>query len=337
MAKIQTFLGVVVAYLLARTWLAFRDPEKLEWEVVFPPIDVAVISMLIWLGNRDPLSNVSLLYFFPLAQAAGTLNLRWSVAVALMVVVGAALATHGLKSEEPFNAFFRYFFILVMGSLITLLARAAASLREELGVAKDRNRIALEMHDGVQGHLVTIARQLELVEHIAEPNPARAKLIAAEARESTRLAADELRYLVQRMRAPSLAEGFIPALRQFTHNQATRNEIEYAFSVTGEAKELSREGEHALFRIAQEALNNILRHANATRIEVNLAFGEGVTLQVCDNGTGFEPDLDSPGLLGMQRRAEAVGGHLTIHSDSNGTKVEIVLQTPYFSSVQEME
>lgn len=318
--KIESFLVLVIAYLLARTVVAFRDPPKLAWEYVFPPIDVAVVSVLIYLGNRDPLSNIALLYFFPLAQAAGTLNVRWASAVALMVIAGVALATHGLHSEEPFNAVFRYYFIFVLASLVTLLARASASLREQLGVARDRNRMAMEMHDGVQGHLMAVSKQMELVEKLAPSNPDRAAAVAAESRETARLAADELRYLVQRMRAPSLAEGFVPALQQFSHNQASRHGLEHRFDVLGDPSPLSQEAEHALFRIAQEALNNVLRHSQATRVDFELDYREvsNVSLSVRDNGIGFQPDWASPGLAGMRQRAAEVGGTLGIESSPSG-------------------
>lgn len=323
MSSIEGFLVIVGLYLIVRTWLAFRDPPKLNWEFVFPPIDIAVISALMYLGNRDPLSNISLLYFFPLAQAAGTLSLRWSLTVGVMVVAGAALATHGLQSAEPFNAFFRYFFILVMGSLMTLLARAAASLQAELGIARDRNRMAMEMHDGVQGHLVTLSRQLELIERSAEANPGRAVEIAREARDSSRLAADELRYLVHRMRSPSLEQGFVPALRQFVHNQAERNGIEINFVTEGEPQPGQADVEHALFRIAQEALNNVLKYSGATAVKVDLTFMPGETkLLVKDNGRGFDPlKASEGGLTGMAARAEAVRGQLTIQSSEEGTTI----------------
>lgn len=224
---IQRFLVLVVTYLLIRTWLAFKDPPRLKWEYVFPPIDVAVVSILIYLGERDPLSNIGLLYFFPLAQAAGTLNTRWVAAVAAITLAGAALATHGLRTTEPFNVAFRYFFIFVLGSLVTILARAAASLREQLGIARDRSRIAMEMHDGVQAHLMTLSKHFELVEHLADSQPARVAELAAEGGSTARLAADELRYLVNRLRAPSLTQGFIPALKGFVHNLSARHNLEY--------------------------------------------------------------------------------------------------------------
>jgi len=323
--QIQAFLWVVIAYLLIRSWLAFRDPPKLQWEYVFPLIDVAIVSLLIYMGNRDPLSNIGLLYFFPVAQAAGTLNTRWVAAVAGLCLVGTYLATHGLRTDEPYNTAFRYFFIFVLGSLFTLLARAGASLREQLGIARDRNRIAMEMHDGVQAHLMTLSKQLELAEAMASARPERTAELAREGSETVRLAADELRYLVNRMRAPALERGFVPALRTFVDTVCTRHGLTYEFNLEGDEAQLSRRTEHAAFRIAQEALTNAVRHARASRIRVTVLFADRrVTLKVQDDGVGCDPNLVSEGLDGMRRRARDVGGDFKLSNDS-GTTVEAVL------------
>ena len=304
-----------------------KGSPRLQWEYLFPPIDVAIVSALIWLANRDPLSNIGLLYFFPLAEAAGTLKIRWSLAVAAMVLAGAAFATHGLRSEEPFNAAFRYFLIFVVGSLITLLARASASMREQLGVARDRKRIAMEIHDGVQGHLTTISKQLELTQLLVSSDADRAIELVVEGQETARLAADELRYLVSRMRAPALAQGFVPALRAFLDRIASRHGLAYTFEVEGADLEICVESEHAAFRIAQESLTNVVRHANARAVDIRLILThETVELRINDDGTGFDSESKSDGLDGMRQRAESVRGRLSVTSRLGvGTSVEATL------------
>lgn len=325
-ANIQVFLVLVATYFIVRTILAFKDPRTLPWEYVFPPIDVAIVSMLIWMGTGDPLSNIALLYFFPLAQAAGTMNTRWVAAVAAMILLGAALATNMMKTDEPFNVAFRYFFIFVIGSLVTMLARAGAHIREQLGIARDRNRMAMEMHDGVQAHLMILSKQLELAKNVALANPSRAAQLAQEGSETARLAADELRYLVNRMRAPSLDRGFLPSLRTFVDTFCTRQGLVYTFEVTGTEKFLARETEHAAFRIAQEALTNAVRHAEATKLDVNVDFSDTeMRMTIADDGKGFDTSMESEGLDGMKRRAKSVGGVFTISNTHPGTKLEACL------------
>lgn len=328
---IWTLVGVVVVYLAVRTWLAFRDPAWLDWELVFPPIDVAVVSLFIFLGNRDPLSNVALLYLFPLAEAAGRLSWRWSTAVGAMVLVGAALATRGMQSEDPFNTAFRYYFLIVVASLIAALANAGARVLSILEVARDRERIAMEMHDGVQGHLVGVSAQLELVERLASRDPQRASAIAAGCRETTRLAADELRFLVQRMRAPSAEQGFLTGLRQFAHHLTERAGLDLVFDVEGEPSDLSPDWENAFFRTAQESLTNIVRHARAKRVEIRLQYSpQSLRMQIVDDGRGFDPDDPAhrdgthAGLDGMRKRLASLGGTVDVRSEvGRGTKITV--------------
>lgn len=328
LGKLMVAVPAICLYLLVRTALAFRPPAWLNWEYVYPPVDVALVSLLIWLGNRDPLSNVALLYLLPVAEAAGTLKVRWAAAVAFFAFVGVALATHGLQTDEPFNTWFRYFLLLILASLITSLGAAAAKLREQLGVARDRNRIALEMHDGVQGHLITAASQLELAQHLLRPNPDRASEVLGETREGVRQAADELRFLVQRLRAPSLAQGFLPSLKQYAHHFCSRNGLDLTFEVLGEEAALGPERENALFRIAQEALSNIVRHARASSVRLELRFEPGrVRLTVEDDGVGFEAgrvpeDGSHAGLESMSQRAREAGGSASIsRREEGGTRV----------------
>jgi signal transduction histidine kinase len=318
----------IIGYLAMRSWLVLTRPNLVQWDFVFPPIDIAIVSFLIWLGRLDPLSNVGLLYLFPIAQAAGTLNLRWSFVVAGMVLLGAAISTRGLASPEPFNTFFRYFFIFVFGSLITLLALSSAEIREQLGVARDRNRLAMEIHDGIQGHLMTITKQLELASQLTKRSPARCVELLLEGQESSRLAADELRYIVNRMRSATLSGGFVPALKSYIHTACARQSLAYSFDVTGEERPLPVEVEHAAFRIAQEALTNVIRHSKSKTVSIRVSYlDKDLELRIADDGVGFNAELASDGLEGMKLRALERGGHLAIDSGSHGTLVAVRLSS----------
>lgn len=319
---------LALAYLGIRAVLAFRDPPGLRWEYVFPPIDVAIVSLFMWRGDQSPIGHSTLLYFFPLVEAAGTLSVTWSVSVAGMVVLGAALASNGFHTVEPFPTVFRYYFFIIVASLAAFLARASATYRQMASVAEDRNRIALEMHDGVQGHLVTIATQMELAARLADRDASQTASIARESRESARLAADELRYLVQRLRSPSLADGFLSSLREFANNICSRHNLNLDFRVVGQSRPLSPEVENALFRIAQEALTNTIKHAGASQVSVHFAFNDHrVNLEIADNGRGIVSTTDSTsnrnGLDSMKARAIALRGNTDVTSTDAGTTVSV--------------
>lgn len=350
--RIQTVLGrhaiehlrpvvaMTLLYMVVRTWIALKDPPRMKWEYVFPPIDVLVISLILYLSNRGPMSNLSLLFFLPIVEAAGSLKVRWSAAVGLMVVAGQAFSTYSadnlpnlanvamaeLWRQEPLNVVFRLFFLVLISSLMGYQAVIAAELKEKLGVAADRNRIALEMHDGVQGSLINLASSLELISHVAPNDGAKAAEIARDSRETARQAADELRFLVQRLRGPALTQGFIPALRQYAHNICERRGLRLEFTVDGEERSLHADIENALFRIAQESLNNIVKHADACRVDLSVAFEpEHLRLRVKDDGKGFDPGRieENVGLQSMQERVSRLGGSLAV-SSMPGVGTEIV-------------
>jgi signal transduction histidine kinase len=339
MLSLQPVILLTLVYLVIRTWLAWRDPKWLNWEYAFPPIDILIVSTFLYLSHRGPMSNISLLYFLPMISAAGSLNVRWAATVGAMAVFGTAFSSFTATESdfpigdmtpaeilraEPLNATFRLYFLLVLSSLMAFQAAIAAGLKERLAVAADRNRIALDMHDGVQGHLITLAQQLELMGRVAERNPARAAELAREGRETTRLAADELRFLVQRLKAPTMGDGFGPALRQYAHNFCTRNGLKLEMEVSGEEENLDPDAENALFRIAQEAMNNVVKHANASLVTVTIAYSPAaIQVTVQDDGNGFAPGVaEGVGLEGMQARARGVEGETVIDSaPGKGTRV----------------
>ena len=325
---------VVMCYLSIRTYLAFKDPPWLKWDLVYPPIDVAIVSLFLFFADSNPLSNIALLYFLPIAEAAQTLKVRWAAAVALMTIVGSILASLNTPIEEwtPFNITFRFFFLVLMSSLLTILAKQAAEIRARLRVEADRNRIALEMHDGLQGSLITAATQMELVQMLAASDPQRAAQVAGDSRQIVRQATDELRFLVQRMRSHEMTSGFEPALRQYANNICERNGIGLQFEVEGAPVRLSAEAENAMFRIAQESLNNILRHAKASQVHVKLRFGDDrVELKIEDDGVGFPADwsktgVDHTGVDSMKMRAEENGGTFKVGPvEPKGTRIEVSL------------
>ncbi|MBN9503534.1 MAG: hypothetical protein BGO01_19460 [Armatimonadetes bacterium 55-13] len=325
---------IVMAYLGIRTYLAFKDPAWLKWDRVYPPIDVTIVSLFLYFADSNPLSNIALLYFLPIAEAAQTLSVKWAASVAVMTILGSITASIHAPIPEwtPFNIAFRFFFLILMSSLLTILARQAAEIRSRLSVEADRNRIALEMHDGLQGSLITAAKQMELAQMLAKSNPERTAQIAGDCRLLVRQTTDELRFLVQRMRSHELTGGFEPALRQYANNICERNDVALNFKVEGTPIRLSAEAENAMFRIAQEGLNNILRHSQAQNVRVVLTFGsERVELCLEDDGVGLPDDLmkselDHSGLDSMKLRAEENGGSFRIGPNiPRGTKLEISL------------
>ncbi len=331
MLRMRVFTLAVLLYFGVRTILAFKNPRWLKWQLVYPPIDVVLVTVMLYIGDKDPLGNITIMYFLPIAEAAGTLNVVYAAAIGMMSVIGSIVASLELiGSEKPYNIAFRFLFILLMSSLFTFLARRAAEFRGRAQVASDRNRLALEMHDGVQAQLIAAASQMELVQHLASKDGDRAAEIAHETRGTLRQAADELRFLVQRLRSPAMGEGFLPALRQYAHNFCERFGLALDFQAEGEPSGLTAEQENALFRIAQESLTNIVKHAEATSVGVSVRFrGHEVHLTIADDGRGMsgtESGNGHVGLESMAERAEKLGGIVVVRpNDVQGTRVDATI------------
>jgi signal transduction histidine kinase len=163
---------------------------------------------------------------------------------------------------------------------------------------------------------------------IADPAPAS----SAEAREVVERTADELRGMSRSLR-PSILDdlGLIPALRSEATALARRTGLGAWFGVLGSPRALSPEVELMLLRVTQEALHNVERHADASRVAVRLAFGRGLTyLVIHDNGCGPDAigsaskllEAGKLGVVGMEKRARLVGADLEIRARApSGTSV----------------
>jgi two-component system NarL family sensor kinase len=208
-----------------------------------------------------------------------------------------------------------------------LHARAAA-----LATAEERTRLARELHDSLAQSLTAIAWRLETADALLETGSARARPTVGEALALTREALRETRRVVQDLRAGALQGKSLPqALRELAASYTATYGVKISMTASGPAARLAPHVEAGLFRIAQEAANNVVRHAGARRAWIRLTVGDDTArLTIRDDGRGFQPgvgeDVPSPGtgfgLTGMRERARLLGGSLRVESTPGvGTKV----------------
>ncbi len=212
-----------------------------------------------------------------------------------------------------------------------LLERAVAAQEEE------RKRIARELHDETGQMLTALAVGLGGIEETIAQNPPLAQKQIAQLKTMTMSSIDSLRQFVADLRPSVLDDmGLVSALRWFAQQYAERTKLQVEFQVTGNKCRLPLRVETVLFRIAQEGLNNVGRHARATQATVRLEFAEQlVTLTVQDNGRGFivqdilgkQGKQLAWGLLGVQERVELVGGKFSVESVL-GRGTTITVQVP---------
>ena len=210
--------------------------------------------------------------------------------------------------------------------------RLEGDLREQaaqLAATEERAHLARELHDSVTQALFSMTLLTRSIELVLPRNTADAVAKLATLRELQRDALAEMRSLIFERRPGSLAQdGLVRALR--THAAALQGRIGLPVNVAADGVErLPDEVEDALYRIAQEALHNVMKHAAATDVRVSLSCeGDQVRLVVEDDGVGFDPATVRPGsmgMAGMRVRAERIGGRLEIRSrPGRGTRLEVV-------------
>jgi signal transduction histidine kinase len=197
---------------------------------------------------------------------------------------------------------------------------------------EERRRIARDLHDGASQSLVVLLRGLAgLIDNQGFPETTLDRL---ESLQSTTLETLEaVRRVSQALRPAVLDDlGLTPAIDWLINQLANRSELETSFHFHGERRRISPEAELATFRIAQEALHNIEKHAHASKVAVALTFKtDTISLEIKDDGRGFDPDemtdVVTLGLTGMRERTDLVGGQLTIDtSPGGGTNVKLAIE-----------
>lgn len=196
----------------------------------------------------------------------------------------------------------------------------------------ERRRIARELHDDTIQSLVGLSRRLEALATSRDMLSAEVTARISELQQTTGEVIKRVRRFSQDLR-PSILDdlGLLPTLEELTADLNRQDGLHAEFRVKGEERRLSSEMELTLFRIAQEALNNVRRHADAEHVITTVELSDSaVTLTVEDDGKGFNPPTltDHPtaggklGLIGMHERARLLGGSLILDSEpGRGTKV----------------
>jgi two-component system sensor histidine kinase DegS len=206
-------------------------------------------------------------------------------------------------------------------------------------IEEERMRIARDMHDGPAQSMANLVLQAEILERLLDRNPKQLVTELAEFKNSVRNALEETRQLIFDLRPMTLDDlGLVPTLRKFIKEYGDRYGLATRFNVVGQERRLPGNTEGVLFRIIQEALTNVHKHARAKMAEVTMNLQPSrVSVTVKDDGQGFdvartEANLHKNknlGLLSMRERAELEKGTLEIRSQpGRGTEVKVEIPFP---------
>lgn len=205
---------------------------------------------------------------------------------------------------------------------------------QQTAMLEERNRMAREIHDNLAQGFTGIVIQLEGAENVLSKAPEKALVRINRACQLARESLSEARRSVRSLRPQALeVDDLACALSRLAQRMTEDTPIQVSFQVRNTYISLPPNVEDELLRIGQEALTNVLKHAHATNVQIELASDQEICLSVQDDGQGFDSRYytensqgESFGLISMRERAERIGGRLTITSQlGSGTKVSVIV------------
>lgn len=201
---------------------------------------------------------------------------------------------------------------------------------------EERKRLARELHDETVQSLIALGHRVEMAQKALDSDPEKARHRLGELRALTGEVQQEVRRFSRALRPLYLEDlGFVPALEMLAQETERAHGLPVSIRVTGEVRRLASDLELTAYRIVQEGLSNVIRHAEARTAQLTVTFtAEGLTLRVQDDGRGFEPPINPAdlaqaghyGLMGIRERALLFGGRLEVRSKpGEGTTLEVFL------------
>ncbi|HET9050655.1 MAG TPA: sensor histidine kinase [Candidatus Dormibacteraeota bacterium] len=201
-------------------------------------------------------------------------------------------------------------------------------------IEEERVRIARDIHDGPAQSMANVALAADVMERLVDRDPVTLRRELAQLKEGARGAVEDIRRLIFDLRPMTLDDlGLVPTLRKLVREFGDDHGVGARFHLAGEERRLSESQEAVVFRIVQEALTNVRKHARAFHVEVVLSLPPGrVSALVRDDGDGFDVAATQAlqgrtrtlGLISMRERAALEQGHLEVRSEvGRGTEVRV--------------
>jgi len=304
-------------------WKAATDPA-LELTLVaplvlIPPLLFAVA--ILWFGARhivQPLQRLE-------AKAAA---LAWGDFETIKEPVGGISEVQHLQLE--------------LTEMARKVQAAQAGLHDYIGAItaaqeEERMRLARELHDDTIQAVIALKQRVQMSQGSVKDRTSQRALNELESLAEHTI--ENLRRLTRALRPIYLEDlGLVTALEMLARETSQNNHLPIDFKRTGQERRVQHDVELALYRIAQEALNNVIRHSRANRAELHITFDRReITLRIADDGVGFQMPKSPTdlvpgghfGLLGMRERADLIGARLELQTEKgHGTQLSVRLAIP---------
>jgi signal transduction histidine kinase len=322
-------------------------------------------SLILWpLQPHDTLTDI--IYrswmFFPILIVPIVL-VAWQYSIAITITMVALTAFYDLPfiltSIDSINLetipfigvpILRSIVLGIVGTIVNLLMKTQRSQRErllkanimlsehaktleELAVSHERNRLARELHDTLAHTLSSQILTLEAMKLSSKQQDPELQKSLDQLINNTRHGLDDTRRALKDLRVRQLEDlGLQASLKSLAADAASRANLSTEIFIANRLPSLPSGTEQAIYRIAQEAIDNIVKHANATELELRLTDTEnGIKLEISDNGDGFSRELvdniNRMGIKGMRERVSEADGEFALESAiGKGTKIKVLFK-----------
>jgi signal transduction histidine kinase len=273
---------------------------------------------VIWTGLT------TLLTFLSLYQAFG---IFYAIAIAVVFFGGSFLLVMYIRATHRASLIQEQQQALVSElELANRQLEAYSQQLQQLAIGRERQRLARELHDSVTQTIFSMTLTTQSALMLLERDRSRVAAQLDRLDQLTRSTLTEMQVLISKLK-PEKTGGFVAALRQHLDERSRLDNLSVSLEVDGSLP-LTAAEEQSLFRITQEALNNIVKHAGVTRAAVRLHLDAQPWLEIEDRGVGFDPHQAKGsgrvGLVSMQERAAEIGWNLSVDSTpGNGTRVQV--------------
>ncbi len=328
-------IGYFFIYLVIQSALIFvlmLNPEPSDFFAVL----YAILSMQIMQHFKLRTGSMLIAVFIPLTYYTIARNIGIPSAAALTVIytaVNALLASYTLTSSRALKMRVQNLATLQELQEANRQLEAYSKQMEQLTVARERGRLARELHDSVTQSIFSMTLTTQSALLLLDRDPSRVKEQLTRLNELAQSALAEMQTLISELNPQRITTGGLAdALRRHVAERHLPEGLTVSLDVRGE-ESLPPAEEQGLFRIAQEALNNIVKHSGASHVDLQLHLAQPLWMEIQDDGQGFEVDQARQGrgvgLSSMRERAAEIGWDLHIVSTpGSGTRIHLEKSSP---------
>ena len=355
LGQVMGLLALFLILFLAELVLARRESL---WFYIYLLLQIILVSLLIYGPEFDEYDYFSLLFAVLGMQMMQRMSIKTGIPWFLLFL--SLIGYKFIRFEGPMEGLTR---LLLFGSIIVFLASYSSAIRraqqaashsqslmqelqeanqqleqyadtqKRLGIVRERQRLARELHDSVTQTIFSMTLTTQSALLLVDKDPQQLGTQLLRMNQLSHSAMVEMHTLISQLRPEQVTGGgLVASLRQLVSGQHLPEGLSVTLDVDGD-QEIPPLEAQGLFRIAQEALNNVVKHANAKNASLHLHMEKPIWIAITDDGQGFDTQQALEGghiwLAGMRERAEEIGWDLIIHSTpGEGTHIRVEKKHP---------